>query len=271
MYNAHQANISLCIQISTMDIKQQLTGVYNLGWNGYVSHSYNQYVLLDDDNTLLTVDHGDAYPRSVVMVRYNKKAPDASAFGGNRAVSVLPMGGSGAHTGVSVGAFEASDTAYLTAGNSVDQKANPYSTGTIRNIFVTSTQKDNFSADGTTEHWITNYKYIEYTDAKGNPQKTPEAVVTTPHLVKLNGNELMLLWTESINVIEDNKPVPSTIQKSMLLNGNGEPISGIYSFDGPLSDCKPIVVNGNILWYYTNNSAPVFYTLNPEDVRKVPR
>ena len=185
MYNTHQANISLTIQISTMEIQQQITGVSNLSYTGYVSHSFNQYVLVDDDNTLLTVDQGDAYPRSVVLVKYNKKAPDANAFGGNRAVSVLPMGGSGAHTGVSVGAFEASDTAYLVAGNSVDQKANPYSTGTIRNIFVTSTQKDNFSAAGTTQHWITNHKYIEYTDVKGNPQKVAEAVVTTPHLVKL--------------------------------------------------------------------------------------
>ncbi len=272
MYNTHQANISLTIQISTMEIQQQLTGVYNLGWNGYVSHSFNQYVLVDDDNTLLTVDQGDAYPRSVVLVKYNKKAPDANAFGGNRAVSVLPMGGSGAFTGVSVGAFEASDTAYLVAGNSVDQKAIPYSTGTIRNIFVTSTQKDNFSAAGTTQHWITNHKYIEYTDVKGNPQKVAEAVVTTPHLVKLNGNEFMLLWTETVSVIEENKPVKSIVQKSILLNGNGEPISGIYRFDDmPLSECKPIVVNGNLVWYYTNKSEPVFCTLNPNDVRKVPR
>ncbi len=271
MYNTHQANISLTIQISTMEVQQQLTGVYNLGWNGYVSHSFNQYILIDDDNNLLTVDHGDAYPRSVVMVKYNKKANQGNAFGGNQAVSVLPMGGSGAHTGVSVGAFEASDTAYLTAGNSVDQKANPYSTGTIRNIFVTSTQKDNFSVAGTTEHWITNHKYIEYTDANGNPQKVAEAVVTTPHLVKLNGNELMLLWSETVSVIENNKPVKSTVQKSILLNGNGEPISGIYTFDTPLSDCKPLVINGNVLWYYTNKSGPVFCTLNPEEVRKQPK
>ena len=271
MYNTHQANISLTVQISTMEVQQQITGVSNLSYTGYVSHSFNQYVLVDDDNTLLTVDQGDAYPRSVVLVKYNKKAPDANAFGGNRYVHVLPMGGSGAHTGVSVGAFEASDTAYLVAGNSVDQKANPYSTGTIRNIFVTSTQKDNFSAAGTTQHWITNHKYIEYTDVKGNPQKVAEAVVTTPHLVKLNGNEFMLLWTETITTIEENKPVKSVVQKSILLNGNGEPISGIYSFDGPLSDCKPLVVNGNVVWYYTSKSAPVFYTLNPDEVRKVPR
>ena len=71
MYNTHQANVSLTIQISTMEVQQQITGVSNLSYTGYVSHSFNQYVLVDDDNTLLTVDQGDAYPRSVVLVKYS--------------------------------------------------------------------------------------------------------------------------------------------------------------------------------------------------------
>ena len=82
---------------------------------------------------------------------------------------------------------------------------------------------------------------------------------------------MMLMWSEVRTTIEDNKPKSTTIQQSILLNGSGEPISGIYSFEGPLSDCKPIVDNGNIIWYYTNNSEPVFCTLNIDTVRKQPR
>ncbi len=62
MYNTHQANISLTVQISTMEVQQQITGVSNLSYTGYVSHSFNQYVLVDDDNTLLTVDQGRCLP-----------------------------------------------------------------------------------------------------------------------------------------------------------------------------------------------------------------
>ena len=83
---------------------------------------------------------------------------------------------------------------------------------------------------------------------------------------------MMVLWTEATIAIENNKPVTaSSSQKCVLLNGAGEPVSGIYSFDGPISDCKPIVDNGRLIWYYTNNSTPVFCTLNIDDVRNQPR
>ena len=142
----------------------------------------------------------------------------------------------------------------------------------MRNIYVTSTKKDDFTANGNTVHWITNHKYIEYTDAAGNAKKTPEASVSTPQLVKISGSEMMLLWTESTIAVENNKPVTtSTSQKCVLLNGTGEPISGIYSFEGPISDCKPIVNDGNLLWYYTNNNQPVFCTLRISDVRNQPK
>ena len=36
----------------------------------------------------------------------------------------------------------------------------------------------------------------------------------------------------------------------------------IKTFDGQLSDCVPILVNGKAVWYVTNNSAPVFYQID---------
>lgn len=268
--NRHQASAAFSVSIPNMEVLEQIVGISQ---TAYVSHSFNQFLLLDDSD-LLALDHGDAYPRAIALARYNKKAGVGSMLnGGCNRISVLQIQGKSGnpYTGVSVGGFEASDTTYLTAGNSVEQNPETYSSGGIRNIFVTSTKKDDFSANGNTIHWITNHKYIEYTDVQGNPQKTPEANVLTPHLIKINNNEMMLMWSEVRTTIEDNKPKSTTIQQSILLNGSGEPISGIYSFEGPLSDCKPIVENGNLIWYYTNNSEPVFRTLNIDTVRKQPR
>lgn len=268
--NRHQASAAFSVSIPKMEVLEQIVGISQ---TAYVSHSFNQFLLLDDSD-LLALDHGDAYPRSIALARYNKKAGVQSILnGGCNRISVLQIQGKSGnpYTGVSVGGFEASDTTYLTAGNSVEQNPETYSSGGIRNIFVTSTKKDDFSANGNSVHWITNHKYIEYTDVQGNLQKTPEANVLTPHLIKINNNEMMLMWSEVRTTIEDNKPKSTTIQQSILLNGSGEPISGIYSFEGPLSDCKPIVDNGNIIWYYTNNSEPVFCTLNIDTVRKQPR
>ncbi len=72
-------------------------------------------------------------------------------------------------------------------------------------------------------------------------------------------------------MIENNAPERTKDVKCVLLNGAGEPVSGIYSFAGGLSDCKPILIDGKLVWYYTNKSAPKFCTLIPEDVRKQPR
>lgn len=267
----HQANVAISIDIPSMEILEQYLGIHH---SAYCSHSFNQFVLIDD-SILLTVDHGDAYPRAVSLAKYGAAVGTPGILGkGSYSVAALSIQGgrNNPATGVSVGGFEASDTAYLTAGNSVEQNPETYTTGGVRNIYVTSTQKDNFTKDGNTVHWITDHKYIEYTDANGKPAKTPEASVSTPQLVKISGSEMMLLWTESTIAVENSKPVTtSSSQKCVLLNGAGEPISGIYSFDGPISDCKPIVNNGNLLWYYTNNTEPVFCTLNISDVRNQPK
>lgn len=267
----HQANVAISMDIPNMEILEQYLW---LSFSTYSSHSFNQFILRDGSD-LLAVDHGDAYPRSVALAKYNEKIGTPGILGkSSTRIAALAIGGNFGNpaTGVSIGGFEASDTAYLIAGNSVDQTATPYNTGGVRNIYVTSTRKDNFSAAGNTVHWITDHQYIEYTDAKGEQKKTPAASVSTPHLVKISGNEMMVLWTEATIAIENNKPVTaSSSQKCVLLNGAGEPVSGVYSFDGPISDCKPIVDNGRLIWYYTNNSAPVFCTLNINDVRNQPK
>lgn len=267
----HQANVAISMDIPNMEILEQYLW---LSFSTYSSHSFNQFILRDGSE-LLAVDHGDAYPRSVALAKYKEKVGTPGILGkASIRIAALAIGGNFGNpaTGVSIGGFEASDTAYLIAGNSVDQTATPYNTGGVRNIYVTSTRKDNFSAAGNTVHWITDHQYIEYTDAKGEQKKTPAASVSTPHLVKISGNEMMVLWTEATIAIENNKPVTaSSSQKCVLLNGAGEPVSGIYSFDGPISDCKPIVDNGRLIWYYTNNSTPVFCTLNIDDVRNQPR
>lgn len=243
--NRHQASAAFSVNIPKMKVLEQIVGISQ---TAYVSHSFNQFILTDGSD-LLAVDHGDAYPRSVVLAKYALKAGEKDILSkGCSRVAALQIQGKGGnpYTGVSVGGLEASDTAYLIAGNSVDQTPETYSSGGVRNIFVSSVQKDNFSQDGTTVHWITNYK------------DSAEASVTTPQLVKISGSEFLLMWGEGAQV------------KCVLLNASGEPVTGIYAYDGCLSDCKPIVDHGNVMWYYTNNSEPVWCSLNLEDIRQQP-
>ncbi len=238
----HQANMALGVKISKMEITDQLSYVTNAWRKGYVSHSFKQ-LFITDGSDLIAVDHGDAYPRAVVMGKYDGKAGSETFIqdGYCDSIDVLPIQGKvGANdTGVSIGGLEASDTAYLVAGNSVAQdNAEKYNASGVRNIFVTSTQKNNFTSEGTTVYWITNYT------------NKSSVAVSTPQLVKLNNHEFLLMWTEGNHV------------KCVVLNALGEPVTEIFSVKGALSDCQPILLGEDVFWYYTDNSKPVFCSYN---------
>ncbi len=68
MYGGHQANVTFSVDTSTMSVVDQLTGIQNSEF-GYVSHSFNQFIQIDN-GTLLGCDHGDAYPRAITVLQY---------------------------------------------------------------------------------------------------------------------------------------------------------------------------------------------------------
>lgn len=238
----HQANVMIAVRISDMTVTDQLTKVWNSGY-GYVSHSFNQFVRVDGDQ-LLAVDHGDAHPRSVALFRYPNSAASETFYGKTAMVNALPIEDSTYHyndTGVSLGGFECSSTHYLIAGCSYDQKEAADLMDVQRNIFITATPKNNFTDDATQIHWLTNYS------------QDADVTVSPPHLLKLDTDRFFLTWTEN------------GILKYCLLDGNGRLDGEIITGEGHLSDCAPILVGSRVIWYTTNNSAPVFYEidLNP--------
>lgn len=256
----HQANMTLNVRISDMVITDSFYRVMNINY-GYVSHSFNQFIAIDGTD-LVAVDHGDANPRSVVLTKYNAPAGQdkfmVSALKpvGNgsyqyvyvKYTEVLPISGSyGANdTGVALGGFEISDSAYLIAGNTVEQGDN-YDARGQRNIFVSATAKGDLSTAKTTVNYLTAYN-------------TDDAVtVSNPHFTKVSSNKYMVLWTESTAETE--------VLRYAFVDGNGKLMGKIYYGKGMLSDCKPIVSGGKLIWYVTNASAPAFFTIdlnNPE-------
>ena len=238
----HQANVMISVRLSNMTVTDQQTEVLS-GSYGYVSHSFNQFVLVDG-NTLLAVDHGDYYPRSVVLFKYRMAAGGNTFHSRASAVNALPIVSSSYHyndTGVSVGGFQASSSHYLIAGCSADQTEVCDLMEAHRNIFVTATPKDNFTDDGTTVRWLTSY------------EETDNVVVSPPHLVKLSADRFFLIWTENGQI------------RYCTLNGKGEQESEIHSAEGDLSDCVPIVEDGKVIWYVTNFTEPKFYVIDPDN------
>ncbi|MGN1481473.1 leucine-rich repeat protein [Porcipelethomonas sp.] len=242
----HQANMTYVMDIEIMEIIQSYYDVMNLSY-GYVSHSFNQFIQTDGEY-VYRVDHGDANPRAVSITRcgtddkitnvsYIKPLPINGGYGDNS-------------TGVSVGGFELSSGNCLIAGNSVDMSdSSSYSSSGQRNIFLTVTDK---SFNSTDTVWLTDY--------------TSEDNITprTPHLVKLNDEQFLIMWEEY------NTKTSQVKVKIAAVSGNGTLISEIKSADLRLSDCKPVFCSDSLIrWYVSDKSSVSMYTINPYDLDSI--
>lgn len=244
----HQANIMLSLHVPTMTF---FTEDYQIGGESYVSHSFNQFVVADGED-VICADHGDGYPRSLVLHRYEGTAGEYSLvekYSDVREVEVLSLYGviGDNSTGASIGGLEASGAAYLLAGNSIVQDGT-VAYGGQRNIFVSATSKEDFSENGTTIIWLTHY-----TDG------VDDVDVSTPHLVEIDKDTYLVLWEENDAL------------KYTFIDGSGQVKSQTYTAEGDISECKPILSQGRVVWYAVtvtniNNKyyySMEFYTIDP--------
>lgn len=235
----HQSNMTFQVDTTTapMTITEKFCVVSNNS-NGFVSHSFNQFVGLEG-NKLVAVDHGDAYPRSIVLTKYAKDTSTGQFHSFCTTTDILTFPGTidNNTTGASVGAFEISGANYLIAGNSVVQDATNTSR-TTRNVFVASVSR---STSAVTMNWITDF-------SEGTTS------TTTPQMVKIATDTYVLLWSQGDNVYYTQ------------INGSGAKVGATYSLTGTLSDCAPIVVSGKIIWYTWSNETMKFYEINTADL-----
>ncbi|SEF48674.1 hypothetical protein SAMN04487934_101313 [Eubacterium ruminantium] len=243
-YN-HQANIMIKMKTSTMEIIDSFTDVANLN-SGYVSHSFNQFVKIDNEN-IIAVDHGDAYPRQVVIGKYSNTVTSPS-LGRYSNTSLCDISGSvGAnYTGVSVGGFEISESGYLTALSSV-KMGDSYNSSGIRNIKVVYTDKN-----------LSNVNTVQLTDYAEGGSET----ASNPFLVKISDNLFTVIWQEK----NSQQSQPGVYYA--FVDGTGKKKGSVGFIPNlKLSDCDPKYIDGKIVWYVTqsgvNSGTPVFYRLTP--------
>lgn len=242
-YN-HQANVTIQLNMNTMEITDSFTKVADSSC-GYVSHSFNQFIKIDE-NHIVAVDHGDAYPRAIALLKYptdvsaGKFTPSYYNPCTLKNVMTFPGNTGNNATGASVGGFELSDSSYLVAGNSVEQDDTNTSRST-RNVFVAAVNKNMDSVNTT---WLTDYE-------EGN------GTTSTPQLVKISNTRYVVLWSR-------NKTVYYT-----TVNGEGEKTSDIYEVSGNLSDCAPAAVNNKLIWYVWDDEELMFYEINLTDLSKI--
>lgn len=244
-YN-HQSNITFSVNIENMEIVDSFFKVQNISC-GYVSHSFNQFIDVVNDK-LVAVDHGDAYPREIVLVLYkyleNGKFTNESKYNFCTSVPFLKIKGEIGDntTNASVGGFESGEQNYIAAGNSINQDTEE----NFRNIFV-STVNINEPKEADLK-WITNYTY--------------DKNVTTPHLVKLNNDAFLIMWGE--------KEEENNIVKCCVIDNKGNKLVDEKKFNIFLSDCKPILKDKEVIWYTEDINQNInFFRLDISDLNNI--
>ena len=236
--NNHQANVTIEVDMPSMTITDSYTGVMNVDY-GYVSHSFNQFIKTDG-NHIVALDHGDAHPRSAVLVKYNSDFTTGKFFPSyfeqvsNIDVVTYPeyTAGHYNYTGAAIGGFDVSSSSYIVAQSTVD--LDYINTSETRNVYVSAVSKD-LSTNKLNK--ITSY--AEGTDSASAPQ-----------LVKINNNSFLLLWTRDTKV------------SCVKLNADGTVNGSIHTFEGSLSDCQPVIKNGRAVWYVYDKNNVTFNSLN---------
>ena len=248
----HQANMTFQIRESDMSMFSSNTGISNYS-TGYASHSFNQFINTDG-NTIYRVDHGDAYPRSVVL---SAVSANARVSHPSNTYSLFDIEGETGdnYTGVSVGGYEISASNHLIAFSQANTFGN-----SVRSIKIAAF---NEQSRQTVIHTIN-----EYGDDDG-------LFVRAPQLVKVNPNKFVLMWMES-NADPQYYYYPSHINESdvlciTVLDASGNQSGPVYKFNSmKLSDCQPILLSDQtIAWYVTDGKRMMLYRIDPDKIDSI--
>lgn len=232
----HQSQLTIIVNTKTMTVTNDM-GKFQ---ENHVSHSFDQYVLFDGSNHVL-VDHGDAYPRSIVLNKGNGTSYSE--------VDLFDIPGKiGANTtGVSIGGFEMSAANYIVAMNTIDHSLVKEYTS-YEMVGLEKDQRDIIlnvlPKTSTAVNHITLAKYVG-----------TNLIASIPKLVKISDNKMMVLWQE---FDKDNHPGDL---KYVLIDGNGKAIGDIQTKDFVLSECNPIISGNKIIWYTNSNGNRLFYSI----------
>ncbi len=260
----HQASVTMAVRQSDMTVTDSWYEVMNISY-GYVSHSFNQFVMVDPDRNIVCVDQGDAFPRSAVLMRYPVKAGNGvfTADWGNNVeyVEVQPYAGQVGNntTGATIGGLAGTSQGYLVA-HTYDGAGG----GGTQLPYLSFVDKSSLAV---------TTRALPYQDA-----------ACPPMLVPTGANTGYVLWNQQNTSVNtgyiyyrydaDGNRIPYTPDP---VHGDDTLYYVTYAADGsfgsvktaanaPLSDCQPILYGGNVVWYVTEKSVPKFYILSSSGV-----
>lgn len=257
----HQANLTLAIHESDMMVTDSADKVNNYGSN-YVSHSFNQFILIDQEKRIVALDHGDAYPRSAEMTVFAAKAGTTNITKGkSKYVTIQNFPGEIGDntTGASLGGLAETSSGYVVVYN-YDGKGN---TNTVANRRVYFAYVDkNSPKEGI--YYVDQSSGVSgyFNGATADTKIISSPGAMTPVLAPTSLEGGYILWNSShVFGFGDDELHFATYS-------DGGRVGEVKTATAPLSDCQPIYYNGKVVWYVTDNTRPIFYTLDDSGVSK---
>jgi hypothetical protein len=226
----HQSNLTIRINTDTMSVEYQSPS-FDIN---HVSHSFRQFVKYDGGK-LVYVDHGDAYPRSIVL---QTETPSAKVRNLPTANLLNARGNTGDnYTGMAPGGFELTAGNYMVAAATIDQSSS--ATQKVHNIVLLTVPRNNVSDANVQSRALTNLP------ASG------DVTAGVPYLVHITNDRLAVIWSEFKT---DLGGFIGT--KHVVVDGSGRSVSDVKTSYLPTSQyTQPIYEGGKIYWVYVGDVA----------------
>lgn len=239
----HQTNMTMAVRESDMTVTDSVHGAIDSG-AGYASHSFNQFILVDREQRIVALDHGDAWPRAAVLNVFGAKAGTENVTRGKaKAVIVQRFRGSFGDntTGASLGGLAETSGGYVVAYNYDGEGKSR--TASDRSVY---------------------FAYVDKDSLRATTKAISDVGTTTPVLAPTGPDGGYILW----NTCKDNGYTPTDTLYYAAYSEDGS-VGEIKTATAALSDCQPIVYNGKVVWYTTNYTSPTFYLLDESGVTTV--
>ena len=217
-------------------VEDQDSKNYTGGWN------YNWFAGSNNQAKVLDIWETNVYG----MWSYEMYAETGSLSSSDKAGKLLSVGITFDQDGLTkIAADAASGKEGEAAQSAVSEAISKAVEGYSYNVWIRSTTTD---MNKTTSNMLTNYPVNSGKNAG------------IPHIVKINDNRFLVIWAVREGYYYDNSNL-----NYVFVDSDGKPISNVYSMKGYLSNCVPLLNSkGEVVWYATNYSRPVFYIIKPD-------
>lgn len=217
----HQSNLTVSFDINSLN-RLYISPDFP---TNHVSHSFNQDALYDG-NKLVLIDHGDAYPRSLLLTITD---PTVRTTTTSTLFSIPGITGDN-FTGVTQGNLVMTNANYIVSYNTIDQIGR---SNTERNAFLALVPRSGNSSAVTT---------IPLTNFTANSGK----LATAPQLVALNVDRVAVLWEVHEHSTSYNLTDVQTYY--VVVDANGKAVGPVQTTTRRiLAEYPAAFVNGKLL------------------------